>query len=257
VTEAAPEAVPGAAPKAGTQLPGRWTTVWSRPLGWILDHLLYRTSVTGRSNVPAAGPVIFAGNHISFLDGPVMFGASPRPMHILVKKEMFAGFLGRVLKASGQLPVDRSGDRAALHTARGVLDAGRCVGILPEGTRGNGEAAAINNGVAWLALNSGATVVPVAILGTRIGGEHLDAVPRLRRRLHVSFGGALNVSRRPGETGRVSMDRAGTEIRAALARHVQDSITRTGQRLPSADSPQERHVAVAAMPADHPIRKVQ
>jgi 1-acyl-sn-glycerol-3-phosphate acyltransferase len=257
VTEAAPEEVPGAAPKAGTQLPGRWTTVWSRPLGWILDHLLYRTSVTGRSNVPAAGPVIFAGNHISFLDGPVMFGASPRPMHILVKKELFAGFLGRVLKASGQLPVDRSGDRAALRTARGVLDAGRCVGILPEGTRGNGEAAAINNGVAWLALNSGATVVPVAILGTRIGGEHLDAVPRLRRRLHVSFGGALNVSRRPGETGRVSMDRAGTEIRAALARHVQDSITRTGQRLPSADSPQERHVAVAAMPADHPIRKVQ
>jgi 1-acyl-sn-glycerol-3-phosphate acyltransferase len=251
------EAVPKAVTEAGTRLPGRWTAVWSRPVGWILDHLLYRTSVTGRSNVPASGPVIFAGNHISFLDGPVMFGASPRPMHILVKKELFAGFLGRVLRASGQLPVDRAGDRSALRTARGVLDAGRCVGILPEGTRGNGEAAAINNGVAWLALNSGATVVPVAILGTRIGGEHLDAVPRLRRRLHVSFGGALNVSRRPGETGRVSMDRAGTEIRAALARHVQDSITRTGQRLPSADSPQERHVAVAAMPADHPIRKVQ
>ena len=69
----------------------------------------------GRSNVPAAGPVIFAGNHISYLDGPVMFGASPRPMHILVKQEMFKGFLGRVLKASGQLPVDRAGDRAALN----------------------------------------------------------------------------------------------------------------------------------------------
>ena len=83
-------------------------------MGWLLDHLVYRTSVTGRSNVPAAGPVIFAGNHISFLDGPVMFGASPRPMHILVKQEMFTGFLGRVLTASGQLPVDRRGGRAAL-----------------------------------------------------------------------------------------------------------------------------------------------
>ena len=67
-----------------------------------------------------------------------MFGASPRPMHILVKKEMFKGFLGRVLRASGQLPVDRSGDRAALQLSKDVLDAGRCVGILPEGTRGSG-----------------------------------------------------------------------------------------------------------------------
>ena len=117
--------------------------------------------------------------------------------------------------------------------------------------------AAINNGVAWLALNSGATVVPVAILGTRIGGEHLDTVPAPRRRLHVSFGGAINVSRRPGETGRVSMDRAGIEIRAALARHVQDSVLRTGQSLPHAESPHERHEAVAGTPADHHLRKVQ
>ncbi|MEO5992664.1 MAG: 1-acyl-sn-glycerol-3-phosphate acyltransferase, partial [Arthrobacter sp.] len=53
-------------------------------MGWVLDHVLYRTSVSGRSNVPATGPVIFAANHISFLDGPVMFGAAPRAMHILV-----------------------------------------------------------------------------------------------------------------------------------------------------------------------------
>ena len=145
--------------------------------------------------------MIFAGNHISFLDGPVMFGASPRPMHILVKQEMFTGFLGRVLTASGQLPVDRAGDRAALQRQQGVLDAGRCVGILPEGTRGSGEAAAISNGVAWLALNSGATVVPVAILGTRKGGEHLDTVPRPRRRLHVSFGEAINSAAGPARPG--------------------------------------------------------
>ena len=232
-------------------MPGTWTMLWSRPVGWILDHVVYRTTVRGRGNVPAHGPVIFAGNHISFLDGPVMFGASPRPMHILVKKEMFTGFLGRVLKASGQLPVDRSGDRAALQLSKAALDAGRCVGILPEGTRGSGEAATINNGVAWLALNSAAVVVPVAILGTRVAGEHLDAVPRPGRRLHVSFGEAVSVSRRPGETGRVSMDRAGNEIRAALARHVQQTIQLSGQPLPGADSPQERHEEVAGTPADH------
>ena len=232
-------------------LPGAWTMAWSRPVGWLLDHVVYRTTIHGRDNVPVEGPVIFAGNHISFLDGPVMFGASPRPMHILVKKEMFKGFLGRVLKASGQLPVDRSGDRAALQLSKCALDAGRCVGILPEGTRGSGEASTINNGVAWLALNSGATVVPVAILGTRIGGEHLDAVPRPGRRLHVSFGKALAVGRRPGETGRVSMDRAGNEIRAALARHVQQTIQLSGQPLHGPDSPQKRHEEVAGTPADH------
>jgi hypothetical protein len=128
---------------------------WSRPVGWALDHLVYRTSVTGRDNVPTGGPVIFAGNHISFLDGPVMFGASPRPMHILVKQEMFKGFL--------------------------------------------------------------------------------DFVPRPGRRFHVSFGSALTLARRAGESGRASMDRAAQDIRAALAGHVQDTIQLSGQPLPFAD----------------------
>ncbi|MFE4197375.1 lysophospholipid acyltransferase family protein [Paenarthrobacter sp. NPDC056912] len=243
-------------PVPGTVIPARWTRLWSRPVGWILDHVVYRTAVTGKSNVPAAGPVIFAANHISFLDGPVMFGASPRPMHILVKKEMFAGFLGRVLKGSGQIPVDRTGDRAALHTGKKLLDAGRCVGILPEGTRGSGSAESISSGVAWLALNSGATVIPVAILGTRQGGEHRDHIPKPRRKLHVSFGEPVTVKRRKGEPGRVSMDRAAAEIRDALAEHVQDAIRATGQALPQepgpgATTPHHRQTAVAGTPADH------
>ncbi|MBX7446156.1 MULTISPECIES: 1-acyl-sn-glycerol-3-phosphate acyltransferase [unclassified Arthrobacter] len=229
-------------------VPSGLTLAWSRPVGWILDHLVYRTSVTGKSHVPTGGPVIFAANHISFLDGPVMFGAAPRPMHILVKQEMFKGFLGRVLTASGQLPVDRSGDRAALQRCREVLDAGRCVGILPEGTRGSGAAADINGGVAWLALNSGAPVVPVAILGTRTGHEHLDSVPRPGRRFYVSFGGALTLSRRAGESGRASMDRAAQEIRAALAGHVQDTVQLSGQPLPFAEH--QDLTAVAGTPAD-------
>jgi 1-acyl-sn-glycerol-3-phosphate acyltransferase len=222
---------------------------WSRPVGWILDLLVYRTTVTGKDNVPTGGPVIFAGNHISFLDGPVMFGAAPRRMHILVKKEMFKGPLGHILRASGQLPVDRSGDRAALLLSKDMLDAGRCIGILPEGTRGSGQATDINNGVAWLALNSGAPVVPVAILGTRTGEEHLDTVPRPGRRFHVSFGNALTLSRNPGETGRASMDRAGMEIRTALAGHVQETIHHSGQPLPHADY-STTLTAVAGPPAD-------
>jgi 1-acyl-sn-glycerol-3-phosphate acyltransferase len=230
-------------------MPSGWTMAWSRPVGWALDHLVYRTSVTGKANVPTGGPVIFAGNHISFLDGPVMFGASPRPMHILVKQEMFKGFLGKVLTASGQLPVDRQGDRSALQRSKELLGAGRCVGILPEGTRGSGEASDINGGVAWLALNSGAPVVPVAILGTRTGDEHLDFVPRPGRRFHVSFGTALTLGRRAGESGRASMDRAAQEIRAALAGHVRDAIQLSGQPLPFAETSKDL-TAVAGTPAD-------
>jgi 1-acyl-sn-glycerol-3-phosphate acyltransferase len=91
----------------------------------------------------------------------------------------------------------------------------------------------------------------VAILGTRQGGEHLDAVPRPGRRLHVSFGEAVTISRDPRETGRASMDRAAKEIRAALAKHVQDAVRLSGQALPSADFTQERSDAVAGSPADH------
>lgn len=244
-------------------LPASWTRFWSRPVGWILDHVIYRTSIRGRANVPAAGPVIFAGNHISFLDGPVMFGASPRPMHILVKKEMFRGLLGPVLRGSGQIPVDRSGDRAALHLGRKLLDAGRCVGILPEGTRGSGAAESISNGVAWLALNSGATVIPVAILGTRTGSEHRDHIPRPRRRLYVSFGEPLTVQRRNGEPGRVSMDRAAAEIRDALAEHIRDAIHTTGQDLPRDPVPGPHTYSAAPSKSSSrdagrpPLRKVQ
>lgn len=226
------------------ELPSVLGPLWGRPVGRVLDHVLYNTRVSGAANVPATGPVIFAANHLSYLDGPVMVGAAPRHMHVLVKQEMFKGVLGAVLRASGQLPVDRSGDRRALQQAKGLLDAGRCVGILPEGTRGSGAASSVNGGVAWLALQSGAPVVPVAVLGTRITGEHLDSIPPLRRRLQVVFGGPLMIQRTAGESGRASMDRAVELIRTTLADHVRTAVDTTGQALPG-DGPHEPAAAAA------------
>lgn len=218
-----------------TAVPPRWKTRWSRPLGRVLDHVVYRTSVHGRENVPSDRPVIFAANHLSYLDGPVMVGAANRYMHVMVRHDMFKGFLGWVLHTSGQIPVDRAGDRAALQYAKAILDRGDCVGILPEGTRGTGNAANMNSGVAWLALNSSAVVVPVAILGTRVGNEHRDTIPAPRRHLHVVFGEAMNLEREPGVSGRVSMDRASDAIRLRLASHIAAATTATGQALPADD----------------------
>lgn len=223
-------------PRRGvTTPPPRWKTLWSRPLGRVLDHMIYRTAVVGRENIPPNGPIIFAANHLSYLDGPVMVGASSRYMHVMVRHDMFRGFLGWLLRASGQIPVDRSGDRAALQSAMAVLDRGDCIGILPEGTRGSGDAATMNSGVAWLALNSGAAVVPVAILGTRLNGEHRDKIPAPRRKLHVVFGEAVTLTREHGVSGRVSMDRATEQIRLRLAAHVAAAQTATGQALPADD----------------------
>ncbi|MET1155558.1 1-acyl-sn-glycerol-3-phosphate acyltransferase [Arthrobacter sp.] len=84
----------------------------------MLDHLVYRTRIHGREHVPAGGPFIFAANHLSYPFGPVTVGAAPRPMHVLVQQEMFTGFLGALLQYSGQIPVDRSGGRAASATPR-------------------------------------------------------------------------------------------------------------------------------------------
>ncbi|WP_258067190.1 1-acyl-sn-glycerol-3-phosphate acyltransferase [Arthrobacter sp. GMC3] len=210
-------------------------------MGRVLDHVVYRTSVHGRENIPTHGPVVFAANHLSYLDGPVMVGASSRYMHVMVRHDMFKGFLGWVLASSGQIPVNRAGDRAALQHAKAVLDRGDCVGILPEGTRGTGDAATMNGGVAWLALNSGAAVVPVAILGTRVGNEHRDTIPRPRRHLHVVFGEPLKIAREPGVSGRVSMDRATEKIRLRLAGHIEAATAATGRDLPADDDLLSKH----------------
>nr|WP_243399871.1 lysophospholipid acyltransferase family protein [Arthrobacter glacialis] len=202
-------------------------------MGRVLDHVVYKTTVHGRENIPTAGPIVFAANHLSYLDGPVMVGAANRYMHVMVRHDMFKGFLGGVLHASGQIPVNRAGDRAALQHAKAVLDRNDCVGILPEGTRGTGDAASMNSGVAWLALNSSAVVVPVAILGTRVGDEHRDKIPAPRRHLHVVFGEAMTIEREPGVSGRVSMDRATDAIRLRLAAHIAAAIADTGQDLPA------------------------
>lgn len=224
-----------------TAPPPRWKTRWSRPLGRFIDHVVYKTTVLGRENIPVDGPVIFAANHLSYLDGPVMVGASSRYMHVMVRDNMFRGILGRVLHASGQIPVNRNGDRAALQYAKAVLDRGDCIGILPEGTRGVGDAASMNSGVAWLALNSAAAVVPVAVLGTRHSGEHRDKIPAPRRKLHVVFGEPLRITREPGVSGRVSMDRATEQIRLRLAAHIAASQAATGQDLPADDHLSSKH----------------
>jgi 1-acyl-sn-glycerol-3-phosphate acyltransferase len=148
------------------------------------------------SNVPSYGPVILAANHIGWLDGPVLILRSPRPAHALVKHELYAGATARLLKAAAQIPVNRTGaDVGALRTAAEAVLAGQVVAIYPEGRRGAGEFKSIKGGVAWLALVTGAPVVPVSIFGTRVAGGDKESRPPKGATIDLVFGEAISFER--------------------------------------------------------------
>lgn len=171
----------------------------ARLTGIGLMNGLWRPRVLGAWRMPAQGPVILAGNHSHNVDGPMIIGTSPRPVHFLVKREAFVGPLGTFLTGIGQVRIDRhSVDRAAIAAALGVLDEGGVLGIFPEGTRGDGEFAQLRAGLAYFAVRSGAPVVPVAVLGSARQGRWSRAC---RRCAPVSTSSSASPSRPVRATG--------------------------------------------------------
>ncbi len=150
-------------------------------------HLLWPTTVTGAEHVPATGPAILASNHLSVLDSTFLPLVLPRPVRFVAKAEYFTGnpVTAAWMRATGQISIDRQSPTAAqdmLDTAAQVLKDGELFGIYPEGTRSpDGRLYRGKVGVAWLALATGAPVIPVAMSGT---GKILpvgSSVPRLGR----------------------------------------------------------------------------
>ncbi|MFE7134282.1 lysophospholipid acyltransferase family protein [Streptomyces sp. NPDC057638] len=192
---------------------------------------LWRPRVLGAWRVPAAGPVILAVNHSHVIDGPMLMGTAPRPVHFLIKKEAFIGPLDPFLLGIGQLKVDReSTDRAAVTGALGVLENGGVLGIFPEGTRGEGDFASLRAGLAYFAVRGGAPIVPVAVLG---GGERkgrlLPALPPLRGRVDIVFGDAFRAAEPGGRRTRAALDEATVRIQERLTAHLENARRLTGR----------------------------
>ena len=151
----------------------------------------FRPKVKGLRNVPSKGPVIIASNHLSFSDSIFMPLVVPRKVTFLAKSEYFTspGPKGLLKKltfiALGQVPVDRSGGRrseAALITGLKVLAEGKCLGIYPEGTRSpDGRLYKGRSGIARLAIESGAPIIPVAMSNTDKIQPTGKLIPNLHR----------------------------------------------------------------------------
>ena len=159
--------------------------------------ILFRPKVKGLRNVPATGPLIIASNHLSFSDSIFMPLVVPRKVTFLAKSEYFTspGPKGLLKKltfiALGQVPVDRSGGRrseAALITGLKVLSEGKCLGIYPEGTRSpDGRLYKGRTGIARLAIESGAPIVPVAMFNTEKIQPTGQVIPNIQR-VGMTFG---------------------------------------------------------------------
>jgi 1-acyl-sn-glycerol-3-phosphate acyltransferase len=197
-------------------------------LYWLLKYvilgpwvrLIFRPQAEGRENVPDHGPAIIASNHLSFADSIFMPLMVKLKISFVAKAEYFTGkgikgFLVRLFFVSaGTIPVDRSGGRAAqaaIGTGLRVLREGHLFGIYPEGTRSpDGRLYRGKTGVARLALESGAPVVPVVMLNADEIQPPGKVMPRLLRP-KIRFGEPLDFSRYAGMSGDRFIERAVTD----------------------------------------------
>lgn len=214
-----------------TTLPSAAGAAVGRRIGIGLMYGLWHPRVLGAWRVPAAGPLILAVNHSHAVDGPMLMGTAPRPVHFLIKKEAFVGPLDPFLLRIGQLKVDRSGtDRTAVTNALGILERGDVLGIFPEGTRGEGDFASLRAGLAYFAVRSGAPVVPVAVLGsTERRGRLIGALPPLRGRMDVVFGDPFQAGDGSGRRTRTALDEATVRIQQRLTTHLENARRLTGR----------------------------
>ena len=206
-------------------------------LYWIFKHLIigpflktvYRPWVEGAENIPATGPVILVGNHLSVIDSFFMPLMTDRRVYFLAKSDYFTGkglkgwLVKTFMTAVGQLPIDRSGGKASeasLNTGLSVLGRGDVLGIYPEGTRSpDARLYRGRTGVARLVLESGATVVPVVMIDTEKAMPIGSKFPKIRR-IGTVFGPPLDFTRFEG----MSADRF-------VLRSVTDEIMLSIQKL--------------------------
>lgn len=156
---------------------------------YLYCKVVYRLKVIGKENIPKEGPVIYCGNHRSYLDPPLIVVTAGRHVRFMAKEELtknkFLKFLGYVFDA---IYVKRDNKEiAALKTTLKALKNKESIAMFPEGTRnGLEKGESVKEGVAFFVLQTGAKVQPVGI----VGGE------KSFKKVYVNYGKPLDYSDR-------------------------------------------------------------
>lgn len=208
---------------------------WLYRTGWVLvrgfARLVWHLEVVGAARVPLEGGLIVASNHLSVLDPPLIGCACPRELRYMAKAELFEHRLfARFIRRLGAFPVERgTADVGAIKTALRLLGEGHAVLIFIEGTRGTGEyLLPPTPGATLLARQSGAPVVPTAIVGTEKAWRKGTKLPR-RAHIKVAFGEPLDYQKLFGtRTDRTARD-AFTEL---IMERIEALTYEVGQPIP-------------------------
>lgn len=224
----------------GVRRPARWLLYGGRPAGRFVIRRRYDVRLHQEERVPRRGPVILAANHVGVADGPMVAIFSPRPAHALTKIEMFQGFMGWFLIRCGQIPLDRfHTDPRAVKTTLRALESGLAVGIFPEGARGAGELELFHRGAAYLALVTGAPIVPVSLFGTRVPGGHSSSVPPKGAVIDLVYGRPFTVDAEPWPRTRARVADVSRELRERMLEDLADAKKLLGRELPGPLPPGE------------------
>ncbi len=151
------------------RLPHRVARVWARMLLAVSG---VKATVEGVERIVPDGSYVFASNHLSLMDTPLVIAYIPAQFRFLAKRSLYkVPFIGGHLKRAGHIPVDREDPRAAVKVMSAAAELIRREGIsilvFPEGSRSeDGQLQEFKEGAAYLAIKAGVPVVPIGISGT-------------------------------------------------------------------------------------------
>ena len=187
---------------------------WAR---MILKTVMIRVRVEGLEHINPEQPAIYAANHLSALDIPVLYAWLPVQFRIMAKKELFRyPFLGWHLKRSGQIPIDPGNARASLRSlthASESLRHGTPLVVFPEGGRSlTGQLQEFMGGASYVAIRAQAPIVPIAIVGTD-GALPMNSFHLLPGEVEMIIGEPILTT---GLRVR-DMDKLTTQVRQAIA----------------------------------------
>lgn len=185
-----------------------------------LFPLVARLDVRGAEKMPDSGPVLIASNHLSLLEGPLVFATSPRhPITVLAKKEYENTLIGKLIFSPlGPIYVDRGEvDRKALKEMLKRLKEDAVIGVAPEGTRSRtGGLLPGKEGTAYLALQADAWVLPVAVWGQE---KLLSDLKRFRRpTIHARFSDPFKITQGPEQSRNEAIAEGTERMMHTLAR---------------------------------------